>query len=569
MKQNGNGNLNGICRVVKLVIWDLDETFWHGILSEGEVVPITANIDVVQELARRGIISSICSRNELSAATAELERLGIWGYFVFPEIHWSPKGASVRRIINSAGLKAENVLFIDDEASNRAEAEHYNPGLMCLNSDFDMELLLQNEFLFGNPDSELVRLSQYKILERKQLDRSSTELSNIDFLRASNIQVRISYQIDEHIPRVIDLVNRANQLNFTKRSLKTNDDLSDFRRVLRSYGFKIGVVFAQDNYGEYGLIGFFMYHVENHELVHFVFSCRVITMGIEQFVYESLGSPKIRVVPPIANEICLFEKVDWISEQYEDRSLSALQESNTLLLGGCEMLQVGTYLSKNCIEYTNRASGAMTIVFDDPYFVLSNPYLVNLTKSRDWLPVWTFDDMQEFDRDVREADCLVLQYYGAMDDMYFTVDQESVVRFHWQTFDAITRSERKLDFARCCLHRAFSVQERLDRAKAAIESILARARYDAQVFLIGQTLLGQTPTQQNKGYGPNEVEKRQRFNSMVSAFSHIDERVNFIDPDIFVRAEWVYDGWHFTREAYLDMATRIGMILHEKKQISG
>lgn len=33
---------------IKLVIWDLDDTFWNGTLSEGDVLPIESNIGVVK-----------------------------------------------------------------------------------------------------------------------------------------------------------------------------------------------------------------------------------------------------------------------------------------------------------------------------------------------------------------------------------------------------------------------------------------------------------------------------------------------------------------------------------------
>ena len=37
---------------VKLVIWDLDETFWRGTLTEGGIAHIDSNIEMVRELSR-------------------------------------------------------------------------------------------------------------------------------------------------------------------------------------------------------------------------------------------------------------------------------------------------------------------------------------------------------------------------------------------------------------------------------------------------------------------------------------------------------------------------------------
>ena len=47
---------------VKLVIWDLDETFWKGTLSEGKVQKVDKNFNIVKSLIDRGIMCSIVSK---------------------------------------------------------------------------------------------------------------------------------------------------------------------------------------------------------------------------------------------------------------------------------------------------------------------------------------------------------------------------------------------------------------------------------------------------------------------------------------------------------------------------
>ena len=71
---------------IKLVIWDLDETFWKGTLSEGEIKIVQKNVEIVKELARRSISSSISSKNDFEPAKAELERVGVWDYFVSTQL---------------------------------------------------------------------------------------------------------------------------------------------------------------------------------------------------------------------------------------------------------------------------------------------------------------------------------------------------------------------------------------------------------------------------------------------------------------------------------------------------
>ena len=60
-------NLNlALTNPIKIVIWDLDETFWKGTLSEGAIDAVPLNSKTVQELSRRGIINSIASKNSIN-----------------------------------------------------------------------------------------------------------------------------------------------------------------------------------------------------------------------------------------------------------------------------------------------------------------------------------------------------------------------------------------------------------------------------------------------------------------------------------------------------------------------
>lgn len=57
---------------IKLIIWDLDDTFWKGTLSEENVHPLSMNINLIKRLAERGIISAIYSKNDFAAVEKKL-----------------------------------------------------------------------------------------------------------------------------------------------------------------------------------------------------------------------------------------------------------------------------------------------------------------------------------------------------------------------------------------------------------------------------------------------------------------------------------------------------------------
>ena len=45
---------------IKLIIWDLDETFWYGTISEEGYTLPDSHVKLVKDLTDAGIINSIC-----------------------------------------------------------------------------------------------------------------------------------------------------------------------------------------------------------------------------------------------------------------------------------------------------------------------------------------------------------------------------------------------------------------------------------------------------------------------------------------------------------------------------
>lgn len=81
---------------IKLVIWDLDDTFWKGTLSEGEIESNQKNIDAVKLLINKGIMNSICSKNDYEEVKNILKNKDkIWDIFVFPSIDWTDRKSVV------------------------------------------------------------------------------------------------------------------------------------------------------------------------------------------------------------------------------------------------------------------------------------------------------------------------------------------------------------------------------------------------------------------------------------------------------------------------------------------
>ena len=93
---------------------------------------VQENVDLVKWLTGRGIINSIVSKNNFSQAKEKLQEIGVWEYFIFPEIEWEGKGKLVQRVIEKCQLRAENTIFLDDNHMNLEEAKFYNKGIYYL-----------------------------------------------------------------------------------------------------------------------------------------------------------------------------------------------------------------------------------------------------------------------------------------------------------------------------------------------------------------------------------------------------------------------------------------------------
>jgi FkbH-like protein len=266
---------------VRLVVWDLDDTFWGGTLSEVGIVWRECNAAIVRTLSRRGIINSICSKNDPAPVLAVLEQHGLRDHFVFPSISWDAKGPRLAALVQAVQLRAETILFIDDNPMNRAEALHFVPGLQVADETI-VPRLLADPRLTGKADPDMTRLAQYRLLERRQQDQAEAEAAaggdTTAFLRDSGITVSIEHDLEPHLDRAIELINRTNQLNFTKRRLPEDIGAAraELRKTLSDHSVQAGILRVHDRYGDYGYCGLYILlrnQLHPHgKLLHFAFS---------------------------------------------------------------------------------------------------------------------------------------------------------------------------------------------------------------------------------------------------------------------------------------------------------
>ena len=341
---------------IRLVIWDLDETFWGGTLTEGGIVWREETAHIVRVLARRGIVSSICSKNDPSPVLRVLDTHGMRDYFVFPSISWDSKGPRLAALIEAVQLRAPSILFIDDNAMNRAEAEAFVPGLQ-VKDETAIAGLLDDPRLRGKPDPDMARLAQYRVLERRHGDQKNAAGDTKSFLRDSRIVVTIEHDILPHLDRAIELINRTNQLNFTKSRLAEDPDdpevaRGELRALLGKFNVQAGILHVRDTYGDYGFCGLYVTQRQSGgtpRLLHFAFSCRILGMGIETWLYRLLQRPDLKVAGRVLTDVFADTgEIDWIGTELPGIALA--QDSTkplryVLARGACDMRALAHYFA--------------------------------------------------------------------------------------------------------------------------------------------------------------------------------------------------------------------------------
>jgi hypothetical protein len=122
--------------------------------------------------------------------------------------------------------------------------------------------------------------------------------------------------------RIVELINRSNQLNYTKSRI----DLDTLNAMMFDMTlYDCYSVFVWDKYGYYGLVGFAMIDRRSKSILHFVFSCRAMHMGIENVTlrkisarYPSPDISQLKIPLPALNG-------DWFTEdKFLDAEIRAM-----------------------------------------------------------------------------------------------------------------------------------------------------------------------------------------------------------------------------------------------------
>lgn len=270
--------MKGRKREIKCIAWDLDNTLWHGVLLEGQARRLRNGVtELIHTLDERGMLMSIASRGEHDLAMDRLGEFGLDEYFLYPQISWAPKSASVRAIADSLNIGTDAVAFVDDDPFERDEVSATLPDVLCIDAA-EIESLADLPEM--NPTHVTVDSRRRRSMYRSEIQRQEVEaaLPATEFLASLGMVFTVAEARENDLARVEELTARTNQLNSTGYTY-SHEELDSFRNSTRH---KLLVAGLDDRYGGYGKIGVALVEMREEDwlIKLLLMSCRVMARGV-------------------------------------------------------------------------------------------------------------------------------------------------------------------------------------------------------------------------------------------------------------------------------------------------
>jgi FkbH-like protein len=323
--------LNGEAK--KLVVVDLDNTLWGGVIGDLGVDKIKlgghdhvgeAYVDfqrALKALTNRGILLGIVSKNEeaiaMEAITEHPEMVLRAEDFAGWRINWEDKAQNIVDLVLELNIGLQSVVFIDDNPVERSRVREALPEVFVPEWPEDSLLYkstLLNLSCFDAPsisEEDLGRTKMYTAeKEREYLKRTSGSLN--DWLESLAIKISIEELNEKNLERTVQLLNKTNQMNLTTRRM-TESQLVDWVKEERH---KFWTFRVADKFGDSGLTAIASVEIKQNTavIVDFILSCRVMGRKVEETILHkiisyarSLGLTELRAeyIPTPKNKPCL------------------------------------------------------------------------------------------------------------------------------------------------------------------------------------------------------------------------------------------------------------------------
>jgi len=317
----------------KLVLLDLDDTLWGGIVGDvgwegirlgGHDAIGEAFLDFqsgLKALKNRGILLGIVSKNDEQIALEAIRRhpemvLRLEDFAAW-RVNWDDKAANVRALVIELNLGLQSTVFIDDNPIERSRVRQALPEVLVPEWPEDTlyyRRALQSLTCFDAPTITEEDLERTRLYVTERLRAAAREESQTfdEWLRSLETRVIVEPLAAVNLPRTAQLLNKTNQMNLATRRLTE----AELQAWACGQGRGVWTFRVQDRYGDSGLTGIASLQLEGESacIVDFVLSCRVMGRRVEETMLSylsqaarELGARQLDAtyLPTSKNGVCL------------------------------------------------------------------------------------------------------------------------------------------------------------------------------------------------------------------------------------------------------------------------
>jgi FkbH-like protein len=288
-------------RSFKCLVLDLDNTVWGGVIGDdgldgiilGQGSPLGEAYVAFQlyarELARRGVILAVCSKNDESNALEPFDK--------HPEMvlrrtdiacfvaNWADKATNLRTIAHELNIAQESLVFVDDNPFERELVRRELPMVAVPEmpedpAEYPRTIADAGYFeALSVTQEDRERSGQYQ--ENKARDALKIAATDIESYLLG-LEMRLQWRRFDRggLPRIVQLINKSNQFNLTTRRYTEADVLA----VLSDPGAMGLQLRLLDRFGDNGMIAVVVGRLRtDRDLVidTWLMSCRVLGRTVE------------------------------------------------------------------------------------------------------------------------------------------------------------------------------------------------------------------------------------------------------------------------------------------------
>ena len=292
----------------KLLILDLDNTLWGGVIGDlgwkkinlgGHNYIGEAFVDFqkkIKSLKGKGIQLAIISKNDekiaLEAFKKNKEMILKLNDFATWRINWKDKAQNLQEIVKELNLSTDSCVFIDDNINERNRIKTAFPEILVPDwpndpSYYSEEFLKLNCFNSNYLTKEDENRTQYYKDEKKREKTKKNFLSHDKWLNSLKIKVKIENINEENKLRVLQLINKTNQMNLSTRRYSEKE----LNQILKDKRVFSGTIRVKDKLGDMGLVGIFIIEIKQKEInvLDFILSCRAFGRSIENYMFYQIN----------------------------------------------------------------------------------------------------------------------------------------------------------------------------------------------------------------------------------------------------------------------------------------